>query len=793
MKFPENWLREHVTTTASHERLSECLTAIGLEVEEDTVIGGVLTGVIVAEILSLQKHPEADRLNVCQVAVGDGQTVQIVCGAPNARAGLKAPLARIGAKLPGDFEIKAAKLRGVDSFGMLCSAKELAIDLDASGLLELPEDAPVGTALADYLGLPDARFELKLTPNRADCFSIRGIAFDLAAALESQVNPLQIPEVPVNSRKAIEVGVDVEAAADCPRYCGRVIEGLDSNARTPLWLSEKLKRSGIRPISPLVDITQFVMLELGQPMHAFDADKLTGPIGVRYAELNEPCRLLDGREMELSPEFLVITDADKAVAVAGVMGGLDSSVSETTTAVFLESAHFAPSAIIGRARKLGLHTDASHRFERGVDPQLPLLALERASALVLEIMGGHAGPITKAETPEHIAVAKPVLLRRARLQRVLGMQVADARVEQILRALGMQVKPDEAGWQVVAPSSRFDISIEEDLIEEVARIVGYEHIPVRTPSGEVPLVSRSELALDESALRAQMLAMDVQETINYAFVDAALLQDWALDQDAVALVNPLSAELAVMRTSLLPGLVKTLTNNSARQQARLRFFEMGRVFSVQEAVAPLERQMLAAVLCGPSLPEQWSAKSTAVDFYDIKAMLDAVLAGSGFSAAYRVSDKPFMHPGRSAEVLVDGQVAGVIGALHPGLNKVLDLPGDVFAFELDLSSLPERALPKATAVSRFPSVRRDLALLVPESVSWGEIEQCVRATLGKRLHALTVFDQYRGTGLQPGTKSLAMGLILHDISRTLHDVEVEQSISDLLEKLSKDCQAVLRG
>ncbi|HWR95912.1 MAG TPA: phenylalanine--tRNA ligase subunit beta [Arenimonas sp.] len=793
MKFPENWLREHVSTPASHERLSECLTAIGLEVEEDTVIGGALTGVIVAEILSLQKHPEADRLNVCQVAVGDGQTVQIVCGAPNARAGLKAPLARIGAILPGDFEIKAAKLRGVDSFGMLCSAKELAIDLDASGLLELPEDAPVGSALADYLGLPDACFELKLTPNRADCFSIRGIAFDLAAALESQVNPMEIPEIPVNSQKAIEVGVDVEAAADCPRYCGRVIEGLDSNARTPLWLSEKLKRSGIRPISPLVDITQFVMLELGQPMHAFDAGKLTGPIGVRYAELNEPCRLLDGREMELSPEFLVITDANKAVAVAGVMGGLDSSVSDTTTSVFLESAHFAPSAIIGRARKLGLHTDASHRFERGVDPQLPLLALERASALVLEIMGGHAGPVTQAESPEHIAVAKPVLLRRARLQRVLGMQVADARVEQILRALGMQVKPADEGWQVVAPSSRFDISIEEDLIEEVARIVGYEHIPVRTPSGEVPLVSRSELALDESALRAQMLAMDVQETINYAFVDAALLQDWALDQDAVALVNPLSAELAVMRTSLLPGLVKTLTNNSARQQTRLRFFEMGRVFSVQEAVAPLERQTLAAVLCGPAMPEQWSAKGVDVDFYDIKAMLDAVLAGCGFSADYRVSDRAFMHPGRSAEVSVDGQVVGVIGALHPGLNKVLDLPGDVFAFELDLSALPQRALPKASAVSRFPSVRRDLALLVPESVSWGEIAQCVRATLGSRLQSLTVFDQYRGAGLQPGTKSLAMGLILHDISRTLQDVEVEQSISDLLEKLGKDCQAVLRG
>ncbi|MBP7981758.1 MAG: phenylalanine--tRNA ligase subunit beta, partial [Arenimonas sp.] len=744
MKFPENWLREHVPTTASHERLSECLTAIGLEVEEDTVIGGALTGVLVAEILSLHKHPEADRLNVCQVAVGNGQTVQIVCGAPNARAGLKAPLAMIGAVLPGGFEIKAAKLRGVESSGMLCSAKELAIDLDASGLLELPDDAPVGVALAEYLGLPDARFELKLTPNRADCFSIRGIAFDLAAALESQVKPMEIPEAPVGSVKSIEVRIDSAAAADCPRYSGRIIEGLDANARTPLWMSEKLKRSGIRPISPLVDITQFVMLELGQPMHAFDADKLAGPVGVRYAAPGETCLLLDGREVALSPEFLLVTDAGKAVAVAGVMGGADSSVSASTVSVFLESAHFAPGAIIGKARKLGLHTDASHRFERGVDPQLPLLALERASALVLEIMGGMAGPITLAEAPEHIAVAKPVTLRRARLQRVLGMNVPDARVEQILRALGMRVQPYADGWQVVAPSSRFDIAIEEDLIEEIARIVGYEQIPVRTPSGEVPLVPKSELHLDESALRAQMLAMDVQETINYAFVDAALLQHWKLEQNAVALANPLSAELAVMRTSLLPGLVKTLTNNSARQQTRLRFFELGRVFSLQEALAPLERQMLGAVFCGSSWPEQWSVKSAPVDFYDVKAMLDAVLAGSGFSASYRVSDNAFMHPGRSADVLVGGRLVGIVGALHPGLNKVLELPGDVFAFELDLSALPQRQLPEASAVSRFPSVRRDLALLVPGSVSWGEIEQCIRATLGARLQSVTVFDQYHG-------------------------------------------------
>ena len=790
MKFPESWLRQHVQTDAGHEALSACLTAIGLEVEEDAPIGAALNGVVVAEILSLEKHPEADRLNVCQVATGSG-TVQIVCGAPNARAGLKAPLAQIGAELPGGFAIKAAKLRGIDSAGMLCSAKELGIDADASGLLELPADAPVGTALADYLGLPDARFELKLTPNRADCFSIRGIAFDLAAALQTRVVPMQIPEVPVTTDSRIEVKVSAES--DCPRYCGRVIEGLNPQAVTPLWMSEALKRSGIRPLSPLVDITQFVMLELGQPMHAFDADRLTGPIGVRRALAGETCVLLDGRQAELSPEFTVITDADRAIAVAGVMGGQDTSVGADTSRVFLESAHFAPESIIGRARKLGLHTDASHRFERGVDPALPALALERASALVLDILGGRAGPVVHAESPQHIAVCAPVLLRRQRLARVLGITVDDARVQQILLALGMQVTPVADGWQVIAPSRRFDIAIEEDLIEEIARIVGYEQIPMRTPSGEVPLAVRSESALDESALRSQLIALDVQETINYAFVDAALLDKWQLQNGALALANPLSAELAVMRTSLLPGLVNTLTANAARQQTRLRLFEIGRVFTAQGAEAPRERQFAAAVLCGPRLAEQWSSKPAAVDFYDARAAADAVLARLGFHASYRPAQVPYMHPGRSAVIEVAGRDVGLVGALHPGLNKALDLPGDVYAFELDLTALPPRHLPSASPVSRFPSVRRDLALVVPETVQWAEIEACVRKTLGDRLQSTVLFDVYRGAGLPESSKSLAIGLILHEFSRTLNDSEIETSISDVLASLANDCQAVLRG
>ncbi|MBP7370922.1 MAG: phenylalanine--tRNA ligase subunit beta, partial [Arenimonas sp.] len=638
---------------------------------------------------------------------------------------------------------------------------------------------------------PDACFELKLTPNRADCFSIRGIAFDVAAVLESQVNALEIPNVAISSNKCFSI--EIEAKADCPRYCGRVIEGLNPYAQSPLWLSEKLKRSGIRPVSALVDITQFVMLELGQPMHAFDADKLQGPIGVRRAKHNEACQLLDTREVLLNPEFLIVTDNDQAVAVAGLMGGLSSSVTESTTAVFLESAHFIPSAIIGRSRKLGLHTDASHRFERGVDPQLPLLALERASALVLEIMGGQAGPIIQAEAPEYIAKATPVLLRRARLQRILGMSVPDTRVQQILQALGMRVENHPEGWHVLAPSRRFDIAIEEDLIEEIARIYGYDQIPMCTPTGEVQLVMLSELKLDESAIRNQLLAMDIQETINYSFVEAALLDLWQMQVNAVALANPLSAELAVMRTSLLPGLVKTLVNNSTRQLTRLRLFEFGRVFSLAQANhAPTERQCLAVVLCGDAFAEQWSGKSKPVDFYDAKAVLQSVLARVGFTASYKPSDKPFLHPGRSADVFVGEVMVGSVGALHPGLNKTLDLPADVYLFELDLDALPNRELSKALAISKFPSVRRDLALLVPESVLWSQLESTTRKSLAERLQTIFIFDEYRGVGLPPDTKSLAISLILHDFSRTLTDVDVEQAVSEVLSALNTECAAVLR-
>ena len=789
MKFPESWLREHVTVDASREQLAARLTAIGLEVENLEILGGALDGVIVAEIISCARHPEADRLQVCQVSTGSGALVQIVCGAPNARAGLKAPLATVGAILPGGMAIKAAKLRGVDSVGMLCSAKELAIDPDASGLLELPADAPVGAPLAGYLGLPDASFELKLTPNRADCFSLRGVAFDVAAAMGTQVTALEIAEAPLATQARIEVVL--AAGADCPRYCGRVIEGLDPQARSPLWLTEKLKRAGLRPISPLVDVGHFVMLELGQPMHAFDADRLQGPLGVRRARSGETVKTLDERDCSLDPGFLVVTDADRPVALAGVMGGFDTRVTEATTRVFLESAHFAPAAIIGRARKLGLHTDASHRFERGVDPQLPRYALERATVLIQQIMGGVAGPITEATLAAHLAAPMPVRLRRERLARVLGIKVSDAEVERILRALGMQVAAAADGWQVTAPTRRFDIAIEEDLIEEIARIHGYEAIPVRTPAGEIRLAAPSEMRVSDALLRRQLAAHDYVEAINYAFVDARTLGLWQLQEAAVELANPLSSELGVMRTSLLPGLVSACGSNRARQMQRVRLFEIGRVFH-RSVDAPLETQRIAAIACGPARSEQWTTQAAEVDFYDLKAQVEGLLGLAAATAEFRSANDPWGHPGRSATVWRDGRKIGWIGHLHPRLVKSLGMEGEIVGFELDVEPLTARSIPRVAEISRFPSVRRDLALVVPESMPWSALRNSLVATLQHRLRDVVLFDQYRGPGLEKGTKSLAIGLILQEVSRTLTDLDADQAISDALVALARDCNATLR-
>lgn len=793
MKFSENWLRSHVPASASREELSAVLTAIGLEVEEVTALGAGLDHVVVARIVSAERHPEADRLQICQVDAGQGEHLQIVCGAPNARPGLLAPLAMVGAQI-GTLAIKPAKLRGVESNGMLCSAKELGLDSDASGLFELPADAPVGQSLVEYLGLPDASIEIKLTPNRADCFSIRGIAFDVAAACASEVVPFTAAPVPAVGTR--ELTVALGAGAEAPRYVGRVIEGINARAATPLWMAERLRRSGVRPVSLLVDITQYVMLELGQPMHAFDLGTLQGSIGVRRSRAGEALKLLDGRDAALDDSFLVITDADRPIALAGLMGGFDTRVTDDTTAVFLEAAHFAPAAIMGRGRKLGLHTDAGHRFERGVDPALPRTAIEYATRLVLDLAGGTPGPVTEALRADDLPATATIALRRARIARVLGIQIADAEVERILRALGMDVAAAADGWQVTAPSRRFDIAIEEDLIEELARIHGYEQIPTTLPGGASRIAMPSETRLDDLSVRRQLVARDLQETINYAFVDAGLLGHWQLQGDVVALANPLSAELAVMRPSLLPGLVATLGRNAARQLGRVRLFELGRSFHPQAGdgqPAPLETQRVAAAVCGDADPQQWGLATRKVDFHDLKGDLESLAAASGAVLTFQPSQRPYGHPARSADVLRDGVVLGWIGQVHPRLAKAMDIDVDVFAFEMDLALLAARQLPRASELSRFPSVRRDLAFLVPETVAWADLEATLRRAVGPLLRQVTLFDRYVGQGVEPGFKSLAMGLILQDKSRTLTDRDVDSVVAEAVSAMEREHHARIRG
>ncbi|QDE38859.1 phenylalanine--tRNA ligase subunit beta [Luteibacter pinisoli] len=793
MKFSENWLRELVAVDADRAALVHALTMSGLEVEDVTPLGESLGGVVVAEIIGAVKHPEADRLQVCTVDAGQGTPLQIVCGAPNARVGIRVPLATVGATLPGGIQIKAAKLRGVESAGMLCSAKELGIDADASGLLELPADAPVGQSLAEYLGLPDASIELKITPNRPDVLGLNGLAHDVAALFGSRVRASGASTVPATIGSTRNVRLD--AGADAPRYLGRIIEGVDTTAATPLWMAERLRRSGLRPISPVVDVTNYVMMELGQPLHAFDNDQLSGSVVVRHAGQGETLKLLDGSEAKLDPSFVVIADEAKALAVAGIMGGFDSRVTDATRNVFLEAAHFAPAAIMGRARKLGMHTDASHRFERGVDPALPARAIERATELLIQIAGGNAGPVTVAERAEDLREHVPVLLRHARLRRILGIEVAGAEVTRIFTALGMGVVEIVDGWQVTPPSSRFDIETEEDLIEEVARIHGYERIPTTTPAGKIALEPVAEARLPEMALRDQLAARGYFEAVTLSFVSADLLKTWHLDHAWVPLANPLSADLAVMRTSLLPGLVEALRHNRARQQERVRLFEVARSFHATGGV-PDEIGRVAVVASGSVRAEQWGDASRAVDFFDLKGDLDALIAHTGEAQRWSVDADglpAWLHPGRAARVLRDGQPAGFLGALHPALAKDLDLGPDVYVMELALEPILSRRMPSASRVARFPAVRRDIAMDLPENVAWASVEGAVRGVLGEVLKEVRLFDRYVGKGVEEGRKSLAMGLILQDASRTLTDDDADACVADAVKALEQTCKARLRG
>lgn len=791
MKFSYNWLREWVDTGLGAEELAQRLTSSGLEVDGVAPVAAPFTDVVVAEITECAPHPDADKLQVCTLSTGSGERLQVVCGAPNARPGVRVPLAQVGAVLGGDFKIRKARLRGVESFGMACSARELGLSDDHSGLLELPTDAPLGVALSDYLELDDCAIEIDLTPNRADCLSVRGIARDVAASCGVSLTPPDIePAAP-----AIDdlIGVNLEAPQDCPRYVGRIIRGIDPQAPTPLWMVEKLRRSGIRSISAVVDATNFVLLELGQPMHAFDFDKLEGDITVRRGRDEETLTLLDGKEIAVDESLLAICDERGPVALAGIMGGLHTGVSATTQNILLESAYFNPATISGKARDLGLHTDASHRFERGVDPRGQAEALERITALLLEIAGGKAGPLIHAVDEQHIPDQNTVVLRHARLNRVLGVDLPRQGVEKILADLRLQPEFRDGAWMVTAPSYRFDIAIEEDLIEEVARIFGYENIPLALPSGELNPAVVSETRVPLASLQQTLCASGYQEVINYSFTNRALLATFSMDQDVLPLANALNADFEVMRTTLLPGLMENLARNLRRQQDRVRLFETGTVFRQQKVL--MESPHLAAVACGSQLPEQWGAPSRGADFFDLKGDIEllASLCGPHREVVFRETDLAWLHPGQAALINMDGEDIGWAGSIHPSILRQMDIRGPVLAFELDLDKFSNREVPYAKEISHFPSVRRDLALLVPENVSFADLRQEVVDLSGELLTNLILFDLYSGQNVEKGYKSLAIGLILQNVSCTLTDEVVDALVRKVVQGLADRLEVQLRG
>ncbi|UCZ86330.1 phenylalanine--tRNA ligase subunit beta [Pseudomonas sp. L5B5] len=791
MKFSEQWLRGWVSPQVSRDELVARLSMAGLEVDSVTPAAGDFSGVVVGEVLSTEQHPDADKLRVCQVSNGS-ETFQVVCGAPNVRPGLKIPFAMIGAQLPGDFKIKKAKLRGVESNGMLCSQAELQIGEGNDGLMELPADAPVGEDVRAYLSLDDASIEVDLTPNRGDCLSLAGLAREVGALYATKVQRPTVTAVPAVHDEVRPV--EVLAPAACPRYLGRVIRNVDLSKPTPLWMVERLRRADVRSIDAAVDITNYVMLELGQPLHAFDLAEINGGIRVRMAEEGEKLVLLDGQEVTLRSDTLVIADHTRALAIAGVMGGEHSGVTAKTRDVFLESAFFDQIAVAGKARSYGLHTDASHRYERGVDWQLAREAMERATGLLLEITGGDAGPIIETVSQQHLPSVAPVTLRAERITQMLGMEIAGPEVERLLSGLDLTVTSDGAGqWRVDVPSHRFDISLEVDLIEELARLYGYNRLPVRYPQARLAPQAKAEAQGDLPALRRLLVARGYQEAITYSFIDPKLFELFSPGVEALLLANPISADMAAMRSSLWPGLVKALQHNLNRQQDRVRMFESGLRF-VGQLEGLKQQQMLAGIVCGTRLPEGWAQGRDGVDFFDVKADVEAVLGFAGALDAFTFvpGKHPALHPGQTARIERDGCEVGYLGAIHPELAKSLGLDRPVFVFELVLSEVAQGRLPKFRELSRFPEVRRDLALLADRDVAASSVLDVIRENAGEWLTDLRLFDVYQGKGIDPHRKSLAVGLTWQHPSRTLNDDEVNSATQNILTSLEQRLNATLR-
>ncbi len=790
MRISTQWLNEWLGSEPEPRDLASRLTMAGLEVEAVEPAAPPLAGVVVGEIVERERHPDADTLSVCKVSTG-AEVVQIVCGAPNARAGLKAPLATIGAKLPGGMEIRKAKLRGVESFGMLCSASELGLSEDATGLMELPAGMVAGTTITDALGLDDTILEVNLTPNRGDCMSVQGVARE---ATLFAGGTLRGPACePVTPRSAERFPVDLEAGAGCARFAARVVRGVRGNAPSPMWMRERLRRAGLRPISAIVDVTNYVMLELGQPMHAYDLRELDGGIVVRRARAGEKLKLLDGREVELDGTVMVIADRSKPLALAGVMGGEHSGISATTTDVLLEVAFFLPDAVAGRGRRYGLVTDASQRFERGVDPTLQERAIERATQLLLDCAGGNPGPVEVTELRDELPVRPAVEFRPERARRVIGAAVADETIAGIFERLGMAVSRGGNRWQVSCPPWRFDIAIEEDLIEEVARVHGFDQVPETSPALRESMPALTESRVAEETAADLLVQRGYHEAITYSFVDPALHALFCPGATALELANPIAADLAAMRLSLWPGLVRALAENQRRQQPRVRLFEVGRRFSLDGGTFA-EVPVIAGLAAGAALPEQWGARAEPVDFFDVKSDIEALLRATGASGEFRFApaQNPALHPGQASRIIRDGRAVGWLGRLHPELERTLDLTYSALVFEIEIESGLAAVVPRHREISRFPAVRRDIAIVVDEAVAVQALLNRIRASAGPLLTGLVVFDIYRGAGITPGCKSVAIGLNLQDISRTLTDVDTDAVVAQVVTDLGREHNATIR-
>jgi phenylalanyl-tRNA synthetase beta chain len=786
MQFSEAWLRSLVNPALSTAELAHAVTMAGLEVEAIQPAAPPFSRVVVGEILAASKHPDADRLQVCRVDIGGDEPLRIVCGAPNARAGLKTACALVGAELPNDLHIRQAKVRGVESFGMLCSAKELAIAESHEGILELPDATPVGVDLRAVLGLDDSLITLKLTPNRGDCLSVQGVAREVAAITGAALAAIACDPVPASIADALDIHID--SPPDCPIYCGRILRGIDPSARTPDWMRQRLERSGLRAIHPVVDVTNYVLLELGEPMHAFDLGKVDGAIRVRRANPGEVIDLLNGDRVELASDNLVIADREKALALAGIMGGAASAVSGETRDIFLEAAHFAPSAMAGKARRFGLATDSSHRFERGVDPALPARAIERATRLILDICGGQAGPV-RQEGGQQPAPAV-ILFRPERARRVLGVALDDAEIKAGMLRLDLAVDTcDELAWRVTPPSHRFDLALEVDLIEEVARLKGYDTIPATVPTGGSRMRPAEEQTREGDDAKNALLTMGYQEVITYSFISEE--QQRALDPErqALRLQNPIASQMGVMRSSLLPGLLSVLRHNLNHGQERMRLFEIGRCFLSESATdQPLR---VAGLGYGGAHPEQWGESARIVDFHDVKGDLETLFSPLAFTC--RVEAHPALHPGQSARLYLDGEAVGWLGALHPTVVQQYGFVRAPVVFEVDWEAVARRGVPRYSGLSRFPAVRRDIAVIVDAALPAGDIVAATQSQLPPRVTEFALFDLYQGKGIESGKKSLAFRMLLQDTEKTLTDSEIESTVSEAVKFMSRRFGAVLRG